>query len=263
MESICEGQNGAQLSISWGRAIAAGVVYEIPYTFGIKVIWAKADGTLETETLTQSVTWWDLVLPNFTITYEPEPVLVTDDTNTLFYMEPINFSTDDIRDYEVTWLIQPELSDPSQKSVLSYGKIMQITRGAYSKNTDYTVTLTVTNTNLAKLSTSIAVTFSTLAPPTPGTVQLQPATGFIGEEFSVVLREWTTDNPPITYNVYNTYDTEGSRRGLIINTEGPVPIDDVFKFEATRINPVIVAVTDSSGETLEYTLAAQITEPPT
>ena len=113
MESICEGQNGAQLSISWGRAIAAGVVYEIPYTFGIKVIWAKADGTLETETLTQSVTWWDLVLPNFTITYEPEPVLVTDDTNTLFYMEPINFSTDDIRDYEVTWLIQPELSDPS------------------------------------------------------------------------------------------------------------------------------------------------------
>jgi hypothetical protein len=76
-----------------------------------------------------------------------------------------------------------------------------------------------------------------------------------------VLREWTSDNPPITYNVYNTYDIEGTRKGLIINTEGPIPIDDVFKFEATRVNPVIVTVTDSSQEILEFTLAAQISEP--
>lgn len=77
-----------------------------------------------------------------------------------------------------------------------------------------------------------------------------------------MLREWTSLNPPMTYNVYNTYDIEGSRRGLIINTEGPVPIEDVFKFEATRINPIIVEVTDSSGEVVIYTLAAQISEPP-
>ena len=146
------------------------MVFEIPYTFGIKVIWAKADGTLETETLTESVTWWDLVMPNFSITFEPETVLITDDTNTLFYMEPINFSADDIRNYEVTWTLEPELDDPTQRSILSYGKIMQVIRGSYAPNTDYTVTLTVTNTDLAKLSATKTIQFSTLAPPTPGTV---------------------------------------------------------------------------------------------
>ena len=146
------------------------MVFEIPYTFGIKVIWAKADGTLETETLTESVTWWDLVMPNFSITFEPETGLITDDTNTLFYMEPINFSADDIRNYEVTWTLEPELDDPTQRSILSYGKIMQVIRGSYAPNTDYTVTLTVTNTDLAKLSATKTIQFSTLAPPTPGTV---------------------------------------------------------------------------------------------
>ena len=134
------------------------------------MIWAKADGTLETETLTESVTWWDLVMPNFSITFEPEPVLITDDTNTLFYMEPINFSADDIRNYEVTWTLEPELDDPTKRSILSYGKIMQIIRGSYAPNTDYTVTLTVTNTDLDKLSATKTVQFSTLAAPTPGTV---------------------------------------------------------------------------------------------
>ena len=176
-------------------------------------------------------------------------------------MDPINFSADDIRDYEITWQIEPQLTDPASRSILSYGKIMQITRGAYTENTDYSVTLTVTNVELWKLSATKTVYFSTLAPPNPGNVQLQPASGFIGGEFSVVLREWTSDNPPITYNVYNTYDIEGTRKGLIINTEGPIPIDDVFKFEATRVNPVIVTVTDSSQEILEFTLAAQISEP--
>ena len=65
MESICEGQNAGQLLISWGQVISNGVVYEVPYSFGIKVIWAKADGTLETETLTEQVVWWDLVMPDF------------------------------------------------------------------------------------------------------------------------------------------------------------------------------------------------------
>ena len=87
---------------------------------------------------------------------------------------------------------------------------------------------------------------------------MQPSSGFIGTEFTVVLREWTSENQPITYDVYNTYDINGSRRGLIINTEGPIPISDVFTFTATRVNPVIVAVTDASGETLEYIMAPEI-----
>ena len=63
-------------------------------------------------------------MPDFTITYEPEPVLITDNTNTLFYLEPINFDIDDLRDYDVEWTLEPELHDPTKRSILSYGKIM-------------------------------------------------------------------------------------------------------------------------------------------
>ena len=91
----------------------SGVVFEEPYEFGIDVIWAKADGSIEIETLSETVTWYDLVMPDFIITYEPDPVLITDNTNTLFYLEAINFDIDDLRDYDVEWILDPELADPA------------------------------------------------------------------------------------------------------------------------------------------------------
>ena len=45
---------------------------------------------------------------------------------------------------------------------------------------------------------------------------------------------------------------------MIINQDGPIPIDDEFKYKARFINPVIVVVTDASGETLEYKYAPEI-----
>ena len=77
------------------------------------MIWAKADGSIEVESLSETVTWYDLVMPDFTITYEPDPVLITDNTNTLFYLEALNFDIDDLRDYDVEWILDPELADPS------------------------------------------------------------------------------------------------------------------------------------------------------
>ena len=63
---------------------------------------------------------------------------------------------------------------------------------------------------------------------------------------------------PITYDVFNTYDITGSRKGLQINLDGPIPIEESFTYKATRVNPVLVAITDLSGETLEYVLAPDI-----
>ena len=62
--------------------------------------------------------------------------------------------------------------------------------------------------------------------------------------------------------MYSTFDTSGSRKGLLLNEDGPVPVNEQFKFEAARATPVIVAVFDASGETLEYTLNPQISPPP-
>lgn len=193
LESMCDGQNGSQLHLSWARVQAAGIVYEINYGFAVNVIWAKADGAIESETLSESIMWFDLVVPDFTITFDG-PILITDDDNTLFYLSPINFELDDIRDYEVVWGLEPELEDRQKRQILSDGKMMSITSGSYAENTEYTVSLKMAHLKLAKLTNTRSVTFKTLAPPKPGTVQVLPFEGYIGTEFTVTLGEWTSDN---------------------------------------------------------------------
>jgi len=64
----------------------------------------------------------------------------------------LNFPPTDIYNYDVKWSISPELSNPDNISVLSGGKVMQIIKGSFSKNTAYNVTLSVTHKKLAKLN---------------------------------------------------------------------------------------------------------------
>ena len=42
---------------------------------------------------------------------------------------------EDIYDYNVEWALEPELTNPDNRSVLSGGRVMQIVKGTYSKNT--------------------------------------------------------------------------------------------------------------------------------
>ena len=129
---------------------------------------------------------------------------------------------------------------------------MQIIKGKYSKNTSYTVSLSVTHNKLAKLTQKREFSFDTLAPPVQGIVKVTPPEGFVGDDFTVVLQDWTSANLPIEYNVYNTY-TDRSK-GPMINEQGPIPVDEEFVFEATRTTPIIISVFDASGETLEFTI---------
>lgn len=147
-----------------------GIDFEKPYTFKVTVIWAKADGRTDRQTLDATATWYDLAMPVFTIDFDKAQTLITSDQNTLFYLEAQNFAIDDIYDYEVEWVLEPELLDPKNRSVLSGGRVMQILKGSYEKNTVYKVTLSVTSKLLGKLSQTKSEEFTTLAPPVGGSV---------------------------------------------------------------------------------------------
>ena len=170
-------------------------------------------------------------MPSFDIDYERSQTLITSSQNSLFYLEPLNFAADDIYEYDVEWSIFPELEDPNNRSVLSGGRVMQIIKGSYSPNTEYVVTLQITHKKLAKLSSENRVIFQTLAPPKGGTVLISPLKGFVGDEFTITLKDWTSANPPIEYNVYSTY-AAGNRKGLLLNVGGPIPVNEAFTFAA-------------------------------
>ena len=85
--------------------------------------------------------------------------------------------------------------------------------GSYSKNTDYAISLTIQHKQLLKLKQVRTIEFATLAPPVGGNISVQPFEGFIGDEFTVSLTDWTSANWPIEYNVFSTLDTNGIRQG--------------------------------------------------
>ena len=124
------------------------------------------------------------------------------------------------------------------------------------------MTLTVTSKQLGKLSMTETVEFKTLAPPVGGSVQINPLQGYIGDPFYIILEDWTSANLPIEYNVYTTFDQAGSRKGVLINEDGPIPANEDFVFTAQRSTPIIVSVFDASGETLEFVLNPQISVRP-
>ena len=115
---------------------------------------------------------------------------------------------------------------------------------------------------MGKLSMTETVEFKTLAPPVGGSVQINPLQGYIGDPFYIILQDWTSANLPIEYNVYTTFDQAGSRKGVLINEDGPIPANEDFVFTAQRSTPIIVSVFDASGETLEFVLNPQISVRP-
>ena len=234
-------------------------MFDEPFDFSVVVIWAKGDGTNEkaaSETVT--ATWFDLVVPEYTIDFDKGQTKITSDQNSLFYLEALNFDVASIYDYDVVWSIEPELENEAERSILSGGRVMQINKGAYSENTSYEVTLTMTHKKLAKVSQSYGVAFETLAPPVGGNIAVSPLQGFIGDEFTVTLSGWTSANLPIEYNVYSTLDSGGLRKGFVLNEDGPIPVDESFSFTASKVTPIIVTVFDASEETLEFPLQPSI-----
>ena len=49
---------------------------------------------------------------------------------------------------------------------------------------------------------------------------------------------------------------------MIINKEGPIPVNEDFSFTALLSTPVMVSIFDTSGETLEFKLNPQVLDKP-
>jgi hypothetical protein len=44
----------------------------------------------------------------------------------------------------------------------------------------------------------------------------------IGQTITVSISGWSSENPPVVFNVYGTLDAGGLRRGLLLNVGAPV-----------------------------------------
>lgn len=91
ISSLCENQTSSILSIPWSKVVDADVTFEYAYTIEMIVTWSKLDGTIEAKKRTAVITWYDMEVPDFEITYTPVPVLVTDTKNTAFSIVSKNF----------------------------------------------------------------------------------------------------------------------------------------------------------------------------
>lgn len=139
---------------------------------------------------------------------------------------------------------------------------MFVKNGSYEKNTEYEIQVTMTHYKHEKLTSTRSTYFETQAIPKGGYINREPPQGFVGDTFELALYDFTSDNPPLFFNVYNTMDEDGSEVGLIINQDGPVPIDEQFTYVATRTFPIYFEVFDQSGEILDITYTRRIKPSP-
>lgn len=160
------------VKLTWDDVQAIGVNFEYPYKFELIITWAKPNGMVEAIRLSTTITWYNAARPDFKIRYRPSPILVTGPQNTIFSIDPVNFSVNDLRMYQVTWTLEPELQNPQMRNVLQYGQLMEIQRKAFAENTDYTVTATIMYRSLKVLTAKQTVQFATKAPPKNGNVKI-------------------------------------------------------------------------------------------
>ena len=176
----------------------------------------------------------------------------------MFSIDPNNFKVNDLRTYDVKWSLEPELKDPSKRTILNYGQLMEVRKGAFAENTAYKVTATIEYKSLGALKASSSISFDTKAPPKGGSVSIQPIEGVLGQPFTIQCNGWRSNNAPVVYNVYTTDDVRGTQRADQINQAGPIPITELFQFRITRNTPILVEVTDDSGERYEKLLKVTV-----
>ena len=141
-----------KIKLSWNDVKRMGVNFEYPYRFDLIITWAKSNGMVDARRLSTTITWYNAAKPDFNVVFRPQPVLVTGPQNTIFSIDPINFQTNDLRMYEVTWTIDPELENPQMRSVLQFGQLMEVQRKAFKENTDYTVSAKIEYRSLKVLT---------------------------------------------------------------------------------------------------------------
>lgn len=57
------------------------------------------------------------------------------------------------------------------------------------------------------------MTFTTYAPPKGGSVKIVPEYGYIGDAFSITVSGYVDPVSQVYYNVFNSYDAQGTIKG--------------------------------------------------
>ena len=65
LEEYCSNKAGAQLAVPFSALADTAIIYEEPYEFFVTVIWAKPDGKDEKSTLSVSIIWYNIAMPDF------------------------------------------------------------------------------------------------------------------------------------------------------------------------------------------------------
>lgn len=185
-KSYCQGQVDGQLVIPFSYVASlqqknpALTIFKRAFLFTAVISWDKPNSDIAVDKLSSQVMFWDITAPSFEITYSPMPVLITDVKNTVFTLANANFDLNNLQDFNVEWTLSPPLADMSQATVLRSGALYQVNKGAWSADTDYSITAFVSHKALAKLNLSKIVQFRTESPPAGGIVIVSPQTAMIG-----------------------------------------------------------------------------------
>lgn len=137
---------------------------------------------------------------------------------------------------------------------------MEVKAGNWAENTLYTVGVNLIFKEETGIKGYSEIKFQTYAPPKGGSVIIDPPYGYVGQNYSIIVAGYTSKTA-VSYNVFYTYDSEGSLRGSQMNIRS-VPQSVTYNFTATSENAIVVEVVNTKGESVTVILKPEIVTRP-
>lgn len=196
-------------------------------------------------------------MPTFNIVTSPAKILATSAQDTIFSIEGINFdSNEDMSIYEIEWTVEPEVKFPWARTTSNFGQRMEVEAGNWEENTVYTVSVNLVFKEERGINSYEELQFQTYAPPKGGSVYITPEFGYVGDNFTISVAGFTSASA-VSFNVFNSYDWEGTLRGAQLNSRS-VPQSVPYQFTAQSEYALIVEIVNTKGETIDVVLSPEI-----
>jgi hypothetical protein len=159
----------------------------------------------------------------------------------------------DLSIYQIDWLIDPPLIDQRARSIFNFGKVMTVAPGYWEENQDYTITCNYYFKDEPSINGTSITKFTTAAPPKGGNATIFPDHGYLGEIYFISVDNFVDPVSSVFYNVFNSYDLEGTLRGEKLNNR-TLPVTMDYRYKAFTEFPIIVEVLNTLGERVEIVL---------
>lgn len=136
---------------------------------------------------------------------------------------------------------------------------MLVPSDSWKINSTYSISCVLTYTRSDAITTNNSMVINIYGRPYGGLAYISPRNGYLGDTFFIYLQGWKSylNDDSIIFTVYTSSDELGNQIGQQL-TQRPMLQNETFFFVAQSTYPLIVRISDITGEVTETRVVGTI-----